>query len=164
MGSGVLNIMLLVLIVMIGWVIILWRNSQKMHRTIHEVAQQHNLVRYDDRARRLCRALRILNPNLSPGVDFKIRHDSPDEEPYIAEWMTNDPKPSDTDIQVALHEISDIHHDERYAAIRRAEYPSVEEQLEAAYEARQGNMEKQLEIDARIRQVKEKYPKEDDCV
>lgn len=164
MGSGVLNIIVLVLIVMIGWVIILWRNSQKMHRTIHEVAQQHNLVRYDDRARRLCRALRILNPNLSPGVDFKIRHDSADEEPYIAEWMTNDPKPSDIDIQAALHEVSDIQHEERYAAIRRAEYPSVEEQLEAAYEARQGNMEKQLEIDARIRQVKEKYPKEDDCV
>ena len=47
--------------------------------------------------------------------------------------------------------------------MRRADYPSVEEQLDAAYQARQGNDAKQLEVDEKIRRVKEQYPKGDEC-
>ena len=48
--------------------------------------------------------------------------------------------------------------------MRRAEYPSVEEQLDAAYQVRQGDNAKQLEVDEKIRHVQEKYPKTDVCV
>lgn len=42
---------------------------------------------------------------------------------------------------------------------RVMEYPSVSEQLSALYEARQGNDKPIKEIDAKIKAVKEKYPK-----
>lgn len=45
---------------------------------------------------------------------------------------------------------------------RRMEYPSVAEQLAALYDARQGNDKPIKEIDARIKAVKEKYPKEEE--
>ena len=146
------------------WVIILWNNSRKMKDDITVVSQQHGLIRHDDRVLRLCRAIHILNPNLSPGIDFVIRHDSPAQEPYIAEWKTDAPRPSNEEIKASLQEISDVHHEEKYAALRRAEYPSVEDQLEAAYEARQGNNARQIELDEQIRRVKEKYPKNEDCI
>lgn len=40
-------------------------------------------------------------------------------------------------------------------------YPSVTEQLAALYEARQGNDKPLKEIDAKIKEVKEKFPKPD---
>jgi len=48
--------------------------------------------------------------------------------------------------------------------LRRADYPSVEAQLDAAYQARQGDNAVQLKVDEEIRAVKEKYPKTDECV
>lgn len=42
--------------------------------------------------------------------------------------------------------------------MRQAEYPGVGEQLEAMYEARQGNNARLLNVDDRIRRVREKYP------
>ena len=43
--------------------------------------------------------------------------------------------------------------------MRRAEYPSVEDQLDAAFKARQGDDTEQLELDNRIAEIKHKYPK-----
>ena len=68
------------------------------------------------------------------------------------------------EINAALLEVSDVHHDDKFAAMRRADYPSVEEQLDAAYRARQGDNAKQLEVDEKIRRVKERYPKRDECL
>ena len=50
------------------------------------------------------------------------------------------------------------------ASLRRAEYPSVEDQLKAAYLARQGDTSMQEELDARITEIREKYPKSDECL
>jgi hypothetical protein len=126
--------------------------------------QQHYLVRHDERALKLCRAIRILNPNVTAGVDYIIRQDSSEQGPYIAEWMADTSRPTEEEINAALLEISDARHEDKYAAMRRADYPSVEEQLDAAYQARQGNNAKQLKVDEKIRCVKEKYPKTDECV
>jgi hypothetical protein len=164
MDQGVTNIIIVVLVAACIWLFILWRNSRKMDDTINLVAQQHDLIRNDDRARRLCRAIHILNPDFTIGVDYFIGLDSPEQEPYIAEWMSSSSRPTEKEINSALLEISDIHHDAKYAAMRRTEYPSVEEQLDAAYQARQGNDAKQLEVDEKIRSVKEKYPKTDECI
>jgi hypothetical protein len=164
MDNGVISIVIVVLLALCGWTYILWKNSRKMDDAINLTAQQQNLVRNDERARTLCRAIHFLNPNITAGIDYIISHDAPEQEPYIAEWMTNTPRPTEEEINSALLEISDVHHKEKYAAMRGAEYPSVEEQLDAAYQARQGNNAKQLEIDEKIRRVKEKYPKSDECV
>lgn len=43
--------------------------------------------------------------------------------------------------------------------MRRSEYPSVEDQLDAAYKARQGDDTEQLLLDSRITEIKNKYPK-----
>ena len=48
--------------------------------------------------------------------------------------------------------------------MRRAEYPGVGDQLDAAYKARQGNDAEQIAIDELIRKVKDKYPKSVDCL
>ena len=164
MDNGVMNIVIVVLVAACIWLYILWQNSRKMHDTINLVAQQRELIRHDVRARTLCRAIRMLNPDFTVGVDYFIGQDTPEQEPYIAKWTATVPRPAEKEIDAALQEISDIHHEEKYASMRRAEYPSVEEQLDAAYQARQGNNARQLEVDEKIRLVKEKYPKTEECV
>jgi hypothetical protein len=163
LDKGVTDIVFLVLIVACIFIYILWKNSRKTKDTIVQVAQQHDLVRHDKRARTLCRAIHMLNPNVTAGVDYVIRHDTPEQEPYIAEWKTSTSRPTEEEINSALLEISDVHHEDKYASMRRAEYPSVGEQLDAAYQARQGNNARQLEIDEKILHVKEKYPKMEEC-
>lgn len=163
MDKGVINIVIVVLVAVCFWIFILWKNSRKMNDAINQLAQQHTLVRHDERARTLCNAIHLLNPNVTAGVDYVIRHDAPEQEPYIAEWKTSAPRPGEEEIKSALLEIADVHHEEEYASMRRAEYPSVEEQLDAAYQARQGNNAKQLAVDEKIRLVKEKYPRTDKC-
>jgi hypothetical protein len=164
MTSGALNVLIVILIAVCFWVFILWKNSRRLHEDINMVAQQHSLIRHDDSARQLCLALHLLNPKLTAGIDFVIRHDDKEHEPYIAEWMADSSQPTSDEIKRALAELSDANHEARYAAMRRAEYPSVGEQLDAAYQARQGNTAKQVEIDRKIQEVKEKYPKTDICI
>ena len=163
MFNGVINIVIVVLISVCVMVYVLWKNSRKMDEAIKLTAQQRNLVKQDERALSLCRAIRILNPNVTAGVDYIIRQDSPDQAPYIAEWLADTSRPTAEEINSALLEISDASHEDKYAAMRRADYPSVEEQLDAAYQARQGNDAKQLEVDEKIRRVKEHYPKGEEC-
>jgi hypothetical protein len=153
-----------ILIAICFWVFILWKNSRRLHEDINMVAQQHNLIRNDDSARKLCRALHLLNPKLTAGIDYVIKHDSDDQEPYIAEWLADSSQPTADQIKKALTELSDTNHEARYAALRRAEYPSIGEQLDAAYQARQGNDAKQIELDRQISAIKEKYPKKEECM
>ena len=163
MGNGVINIIIVVLITVCIMIYILWKTSRRMDETITQTLEQRNLIRHDERVVTLCRAIRILNPNVTAGVDFVIKQDSPEQEPYIAEWMADTPRPTKEEINSALVEVSDAHHEDKYAAMRRADYPSVEEQLDAMYQARQGSNAKQLEVDGKIRRVKERYPKGDEC-
>jgi hypothetical protein len=162
--NGALNVLIVVLIAVCFWVFILWKNSRRLHEDINMVAQQHSLIRNDDSARKLCRALHLLNPKLTAGIDYVIRHDTRDQEPYIAEWMADSSQPTSDEIRNALIELSDANHEAKYAAMRRAEYPGIGEQLDAAYQARQGDNTKQIELDKQIREVKEKYPKTDEFV
>jgi hypothetical protein len=163
MDKGTTNIAIFVLIVVCVWIIFLWRNSRKLKDDIKMIARQHHLIRHDDRVRTLCRAIHLINPNVSAGTDYVIRHDSPDQDPVIVEWNAEAPRPTDEQIRSALAEVRDAYHEQEFADMRRAEYPSVGEQLEAAYEARQGNNAMQLEVDKKIRLVREKYPKTDVC-
>lgn len=163
MDKGVTNIAVLLLILVCFWIFFLWKNSRKLNSDIKQVAKQHHLIRHDDRVRTLCQAIHLINPNVSAGVDYVIRHDDPDQEPVIAQWNADAPRPTEEQIRRAIAEIANRYHEEEYAEMRRAEYPSVEEQLEAAYEARQGNSAPQQAVDEKIRKVREKYPKADIC-
>lgn len=162
--SGALNVVIVILIAVCFWVFILWKNSRRLHEDINMVAQQHSLIRNDDSARELCRALHLLNPKLTAGIDYVIRHDAKEQKPYIAEWLADSSQPTVDQIKSALIELSDTNHEAKYSAMRREEYPSIGEQLDAAYQARQGNNAKQIEVDKRIREVKEKYPKTEECM
>ena len=164
MGNGVTNIIIVVLISVCIMIYVLWKNSRRMNEAIRLSVQQRHLVRHDERALTLCRAIRILNPNVRVGVDYVIRQDTPEQEPYIAEWMADISQPTEEEINAALLEVSDVHHEDKFAAMRRADYPSAEEQLDAAYRARQGDNAKQLEVDEKIRRVKERYPKREECL
>lgn len=163
MSNGVINIVIAILISVCIMIYVLWKNSRRMDESIKLIVQQRNLVRHEDRALALCRAIRILNPNVSAGVDYVIRQDTPEQEPYIAKWMADTSRPTEEELKAALVEIADANHEDKYAAMRRADYPSIEEQLDAAYQARQGNTDKQVEVDEKIRHVKELYPKGDGC-
>jgi hypothetical protein len=164
MENGVNNIFIVVLISACVMIYVLWRNSRRVDEVINRTVQQQNFVRHDERALTLCRAIRILNPNVRAGVDYVIRQDNHEQGPYIAEWMSDIPRPTEDEIKSALLEVSDVNHEDKFSAMRRADYPSVEEQLDAAYRARQGDNAKQLEVDEKIRGVKERYPKNDECL
>lgn len=163
MDNGVMNIAILLLILVCFWILFLWKNSRKLHSDIKQVAHQHHLIRHDDRVRTLCQAIHLINPDVSAGVDYIIRHEDPGSDPVIAAWNSDAPRPTDEQIRRALDEIASRYHEEEYAVMRRAEYPGIEEQLEAAYEARQGNPAMQEAVDEKIRRVREKYPKSEVC-
>lgn len=161
-GSAV--ILGFIFLVVCMWILLLWRNTRHMHEQLKLVAQQQSLIRHDDSARDLCRAIHMLQPDAHAGVDYIIRHDKADQEPYVAEWHAAGHQPSREELQRAMGEVAHDKFAKNYASLRRAEYPSVGAQLDAAYKARQGNDAEQIEIDKLIRKIKEKYPKSVECL
>jgi len=80
-------------------------------------------------------------------------------------------EPTDPEITITVYNIEET--DDQKAAKeaikdqmvindRILEYPSIGDQLAALYDARQGNDKPIKEIDAKIKAVKEKYPKEEE--
>jgi hypothetical protein len=155
----IINFIFLVVCV---WIFFLWKRTHKMHQHLQQqvqnVAQQQTLLRHDESAQDLCRAIHLLRPNAHAGIDYLIRHENP-AAPYLTEWHAHEPQPTAEELRQALEKVSRQDIATNYAALRRAEYPSVGDQLDAAYKARQGNDAEQIEIDKLIRKVKEKYLK-----
>jgi len=162
--TGTVAILSFILLVVCVWILFLWQNTRRMHEQLKQVAQQQSLIRHDNSARELCRAVHLLQPNAHAGVDYVIRHDKPGDEPYIGEWHASERQPTRDELRHALEKI--IHEDtgRNYASIRASEYPSVGDQLDAAYKARQGNDAEQIKIDGLISKVKDKYPKSVECL
>jgi hypothetical protein len=153
-------VVFLILIVLLagGWLYVLSRNTESMRRQLQQVSRQHTLINANDKARAICIAVHKLQPDLHVGVDFIIAGDGKGK-PYIAEWNADVPKPSEAELSQAL---SIVEHD-HYAAKRLLEYPSVGDQLDAAYKARQGNSVEQHHQDEIITNVKARYPKPGEC-
>jgi hypothetical protein len=162
--TGTFAILGFILLVVCMWVLYLWRNTSRMHEQLKQVAQQQSLIRHDDSVRDLCRAIHLLQPDAHAGFDYLIRHDKADQDPYLAEWHAAGHQPSREELQHALAKVVRDASAKNYASLRRAEYPTVGAQLDAAYKARQGNDAEQIEIDELIRKVKEKYPKSVECL
>jgi hypothetical protein len=157
------NILLLTLafsIIMVGgWLYFVSQNARATHQQIRQIAQQHTLIHADERARELCLAVHQLHPMMHAGVDFMIKREGPDKSPYIAEWYGTDPKPTPAQLAAAFSKVAG----KNYVDLRKAEYPSIGDQLDAAYKARQGDNAEQIKLDARIADVKMKYPKTGAC-
>jgi XkdW protein len=157
-------IFLFIVLVVGLWIFFLWQNTRRMHLQLHQVAQQQTLLRHDESAQVLCRAVHLLQPDAHAGIDYLIRHENPEASPYLAEWHASKPQPTTEELRQALEKVSRQDVARNYAALRRAEYPATGDQLDAAYKARQGNSDEQIEIDALIRKIKEKYPKSTECL
>jgi hypothetical protein len=161
--TGTVAILGFILLVVCVWILFLWQNTRRMHEQLKQVAQQQSLIRHDDSVRELCRAVHLLQPNAHAGVDYVIRHDNTGDEPYVDEWHASEQQPTREELRHALEKIHD-NAGKNYASMRIAEYPSVGDQLDAAYKARQGNDAEQIAIDGLISKVKDKYPKSADCL
>ena len=158
-GSSTLTLLIILLIVFL-WLYFLWSNSRITKTMIRRVAQQQSVIREDETVRSFCRAIHYLQPNAHAGTDYIVSKGDSDEKPYIAEWLNPKiPQPTHEQIEQALEMASDLDPAKDHAAQRRKEYPSVGDQLGAAYNARHGDFTDQNRVDEQIRRVKEKYPK-----
>jgi hypothetical protein len=142
-----------------GFLYFVTQNARSMRQQINRVAEQNTLVRADDRARQLCIAVHQLHPMMHAGVDFTIKRDAADNTPYIDEWNDSSPKPTDKELQEAFSRVAG----KNYVVLRKAEYPSVGDQLDAAYKARHGDNSEQAQLDSIISEIKLKYPKSAAC-
>jgi len=160
--SSTFNVFLVILLFVGAWVFVLWSNARTMHKQIHQVAQQQSVIRHDDEVRLLCRAIHYLHPTVHAGIDYIVSDGGPDQEPYISKWLhSNISKPRPEELEQALKMVSDIDPVKDHAAQRLREYPSVGDQLDAAYKARNGDDSDQTRLDGQISMIKKKYPKSD---
>lgn len=155
---GVIAVLIFALSV---WVFVVWKDSRVAHKHVSQIFQQQELVRSYPDVHRLSQAIHLLCPSVRLGFDYVLERDQKKGEPYIAAWHTGGCMPTQEELDEALARLVVIEN-RGYAAMRRTEYPSVEDQLDAAYKARQGDDTEQREIDARITEVKSKYPKSDE--
>lgn len=161
--ATILGVLVILLIGVAGWLFIIGQNTRRTHEVVHNIAGQQSLIRADERVRNLCRAVHLLHPGVHAGTDYLVRHDDKDSEPYIAEWHATAAQPTREELDAALAKLANIDSIRNYAGMRKAEYPSVGDQLDAAYKARQGHPEEQEALDGKITLIKEKYPKSEEC-
>jgi len=145
-----------------AFVLFAWSNTRSARKHTDNIFQQQHLLRTHPDAHRLSQAVHLLHPSVRLGFDYIIKHDN-GNLPYISEWNTAGSMPTQAELDDALKKVTAID-STGYAAMRRSEYPSIEEQLDAAYKARRGDMTEQQELDNRIEQIKNKYPKSDDAL
>ena len=152
-----------VIVLMIGLSAIVffnWSNTRNARKHTQKIFQQQHLVKTHPDVHRQSQAVHLMRPSVRLGFDYLIQHDD-GKLPYITEWNTGGSMPTQAELDEALKKVTAID-TTGYAAMRRSEYPSIEEQLDAAYKARRGDFTEQEELDNRIEQIKNKYPKSDD--
>ena len=161
--SSTMNAFLIILLIVGVWVFILWSNARTMRTQILRVAQQQSVIRHDDEVRLLCRAIHSLQPTVHAGIDYIVSEGGADQGPHIAEWLHSSiPQPQPEELEQALKLISGIDPAKDHAAQRFREYPSVGDQLDAAFKARHGEDDDQMKLDGQISMIKKKFPKSDE--
>ena len=160
LDNTLISVLILILVGILVLVYFNWSNTRDARRHTQRIFQQQRLVREVPDAHRLSQAVHLLRPSVRLGFDYFIETED-GKLPHISEWNTAGTMPTQAEFDEALRRVGSI--DSRgYAAMRRQEYPSVEEQLDAAFKARHGDTSEQEELDSRIEQIKSKYPKSDD--
>jgi len=158
--SSTFTTVIVALLVIGFWVYFLRSNVRITNKMIKRVAQQQSVIRHSDAVHSLCRAIHLLRPDAHAGTDYIVSEGGPEQRPCITEWLNpRIAQPSDEEIEQVLQNIDVIDPAKDHAALRRKEYPSVGDQLGAAYNARHGDDTDQIRLDEQIRKVKEKYPK-----
>jgi hypothetical protein len=158
--NSTLTILSVVLLMVGFWVYFLWLNARSTKKIIMQVSQQQSIISHNESVRLLCRAIHSLQPDAHAGTDYIVSEGGPDQVPYIVKWLNSRiPQPKHEEIEQVLKNISDINPEKDHAVQRLKEYPSIRDQLAAAYNARQGDYADQIKLDEIIRKVKEKYPK-----
>ena len=135
------------------------QNTRATQEKIRQLSQQQTLIHADEHARELCIAVHQLYPKMHAGIDYLIKRDAPGAMPYIADWNAVEPKPTQEQLEAAFTRVAG----KTYIDLRRAEYPGVGDQLDAAYKARHGDPSQQEAQDALITEIKMKYPKPGTC-
>jgi hypothetical protein len=158
--NTIIGVLIVLIIGLFLWVFVIWSNARQSHQQTHQILRQQDLVRNDPAAHRLSQALHLLHPTVHLGFDYTIEHNRPGHDPYIATWSAGGRMPTEEELRNVMSEVSEVNI-KGYAAMRRAEYPAVGDQLDAAYKARYGDNSEQQELDKRITEIKNKYPKTD---
>ena len=162
LDNTLIGALIVLLLGLIAFVFITWSNTRGARKHTENIFQQQHLVRTSPDVHRLSQAVHLLRPSVHLGFDYVIRQDD-GKLPYISEWDTGGSMPTQAELDDALKRVAAIDCT-GYAAMRRSEYPSIEEQLDAAFKARRGDTAEQEILDNRIQQTKEKYPKSDDAL
>jgi hypothetical protein len=94
----------------------------------------------------------------TPEEDFSLRDDG--DGPYIHDWMSASPQPSEAEIEAADAEWQAEYDSQEYARNRAVEYPSINELVVALWE---GVVEERMasvtQLEALRQAIKTKYPK-----
>ena len=96
----------------------------------------------------------LLHLGFESGKDFLCVDKSDGKGPYLAEWYSDKPQPSEKQIADAVTAYEAQWDAQEYARKREAEYPSIKELVVAIYDP-----EDMAAIEARRAAVKAKYPK-----
>jgi len=162
LDNTLIGALLVILVGLSAFAFFNWSNTRDSRRHTNKIFQQQHLVKTHPDVHRLSQAVHLLRPSVRLGFDYAIQHDD-GKLPYISEWNTGGSMPTQAQLDEALRKVNAID-STGYAAMRRSEYPSIEDQLDAAYKARHGDSTEQEELDKRIEQIKNKYPKSDDAL
>jgi len=96
----------------------------------------------------------------TPDTDYVLQDDSDGSGPYIKEWNSASPQPTEAEIETAHAEWQAEHDSQEYARNRQAEYPSIDELIVALWE---GVVEERMAsvtaLEGLRQAVKDKYPK-----
>jgi len=162
LDNSMIGALLVLLVGLSALVYFNWSNTRSARKHTQKIFQQQHLVRTHPDVHRLSQAVHLLHPSIRLGFDYVIEHDD-GTLPRITEWNTGGSMPTQAELDDALNKVTAID-STGYAAMRRSEYPSIEEQLDAAFKARRGDFSEQEQLDNRIEQIKNKYPKSDDAL
>jgi len=91
----------------------------------------------------------------TPRLDFSLQDDSNGKGVYIAEWLSDQPQPSEAEIEQAHTEWQAEYDSQEYARNRKAEYDKLN-QFEMQYDDQQNGTT--TWVDA-INDIKARYPK-----
>jgi hypothetical protein len=93
-------------------------------------------------------------------VDFTLQDNSDGNGPFISEWKSAQPQPSEAEIEAAHAEWQAEFDAQEYARNRQAEYPSINELVVALWE---GVVEERMasvtQLEAERQAVKARHPK-----
>ena len=86
--------------------------------------------------------------------DFIVADDADGQGAYIKEWKSDQPRPSEAEIEAAHNEWQAEYDSTEYQRLRAPEYPPIGDQLDALFHA--GVFP--ADMAAQLQAVKDKYP------